>query len=143
MNAKQRQRINESALIFYRLGWVTLWIAIALSFSTAFADETKTFTWEIPTERVDGTPMPGSELTRYELGCAATAGADPVVYSEWAVTDPLIATRIESFAPGRWFCVLRIYAVATDGDIASDWGNQVFFSISISPPKAPAGLSVN
>lgn len=109
----------------------------------ARADEIKTFTWTVPTERTDNTPLPAVDLKQYELGCAATPTADPAVYSAWPVTDPTIATRLETFPPGRWYCVLRVYAVGTDGDLASAWSNQVFFSILIAPPNPPGALSVN
>ena len=137
------QRLGGRRILFgfMAIAWFLIFLSVIAA--PASAAETKTFTWLVPTERVDDTPMPGSELTRYELGCESTATADPAVYSEWPVTDPLIATRIESFPPGRWFCVLRVYAVGLDGDVASDWSNQVFFSILISPPKAPAGLNVS
>ena len=145
-------KLHEGSLVRNVLCWgdlrrdlfAALVFAIALSIAIdASADETKTFTWIAPTERVDGTPLPGSELTRYELGCGSTPTEPPSVYAQWAITDPLIVTRVESFAPGLWYCVLLVYAVDTNGELASDWSNQVFFSISMPRPKPPVDLSVS
>lgn len=109
--------------------------------SAAHADETKTLSWSVPTERIDGTPLAAAELTKYDLGCAATAAATPIVYTSWVILDPATTSRAVSFPVGDHFCSLRVYAdVPTE---PSDWSNQVFFSILKSRPNAPADLSVN
>lgn len=128
----------------YGLLAISLLLLIALQCdpgSSAHADEIKTLTWSVPTARIDGTPLTAAELTKYDLGCAATAAATPIVFTSWDIINPAITSRAFSFPAGDHFCSLRVYV---DEPIEpSDWSNQVFFSILKSRANPPTDLSVN
>ncbi len=109
--------------------------------SSAHADETKTLTWSVPIARTDGTPLAAAELTKYDLGCAATAAAAPIVFTSWSITDPSDTSRAFSFPVGDHFCSLRVYV--DEPTEPSDWSNQIFFSILKSRANPPTDLSVN
>ena len=137
---KRRLR-RDLLIVLAALSPALIFFIVAVLFaSIANADETKTFTWTVPTQRVDDSPLDPAELTKYELGCASTPSDPAAVYSEWAIVDPQVVTRIETFPPGRWFCVLRIYATDIEGEQSSDWSNQVFFFHIAAPPES-AGRS--
>lgn len=122
----------------YLYGMAALFVFL---FGAAHADETKTLSWSVPTARIDGTPLAAAELTKYDLGCAATAAATPIVFTSWSITDPTETSRAFGFPVGDHFCSLRVYVA--EPTEPSDWSNQVFFSILKSRANPPADLSVN
>lgn len=49
--------------------------AALMLFGSAMAS-TLTLTWTVPTERVNGDPLPASEISHYSLRCAPVGGGD-------------------------------------------------------------------
>jgi len=123
-----RARIRWHALL-------AIAVLILIGWQPAHADQDKTFTWQIPTLRDDGSALPAGALTNYDLACDPVSGTR-AIFATWAITDQAESSRAFTFADGGWYCALRVY----EGAIFSAWSNEVFFSNA--PPAAPGGLTV-
>lgn len=110
-------------------------VALVLLSSLVFAQNVpqKTFTWTAPTERIDNTPLPDSQLAEFRIYCDGdsnpiwTQTNEPNDADEWQAPDG-------TFAVGNHSC----HATAVDtGGRESEPSNSVPFSVTLANPKAP------
>lgn len=107
---------------------ITLIIAGLIGFTdVAIADGDVTFTWDLPTERTDNTPLPASEIAGFNI-----FGNDETFEVTGAVTT---ATK---YYIGRGQTEFRIQTVDTDGRV-SDLSDPVYVNLS-APPKKPVNF---
>ena len=94
--------------------------------------------WTPPTQYVDATPLPTSEISQYKVYCGQVSGGP---YSVCAtVPGTLTTAQISSLTPGMWYFVVT--TVATNG-LESVFSNQASKNIlSTSKPNPPVIISV-
>lgn len=99
--------------------------------------------WEPPTSRVDGTPLPASEIGMYEIcvaesadACAAPGTSSPPRFYE-ALASPVPIESLDLPA-GSWYFTIR--TVDTTG-LASEWADPVSYTI-VAPPNPPTALQI-
>lgn len=74
-------------------------------------------TWTVPTQYVDGTPIPPTSIRKYELRCV---GVNTTI-----VKFPRRGTksyRVKALCPGSYSCAIRVYD--TRGTM-SEWSRSV------------------
>ena len=108
-------------------------LALLLLSPLVFGAGGKLFTWTPPTERIDATPLPDSEIDSYKIYCDGDANAiwtqtnQPGPDEQWQAPDG-------TFALGSHSC----HATTIDtGGLESDPSNTVNFTVSPERPKAP------
>lgn len=99
--------------------------------------------WEPPTSRVNGTPLPSSEIDMYEIcvaesadACAAPRNSAPPRFYE-ALASPVPIESLDLPA-GSWYFTIR--TVDTTG-LVSDWAEPVLHQI-LAPPNPPRFLQI-
>ena len=126
------------------LRYITALIAAAFLCLPALAAD-RTFSWDAPTEYVDGSPLPLEELERYELGCGPVAGERAADVRTWITTPS--DTRVEDFGIGTHYCALRVKAITNASQVGdwSAWSNEVSFTVAppVMAPVAPMNLAVS
>ena len=88
--------------------------------------------WSLPTTRVDGTPLPASELDRTEIevtrdGSVVATNSVPVPGTSWNLAREL---------PPNYTLCYRARVVDTDG-LASDWSAEVCKTVK-GKPRPPS-----
>lgn len=117
---------------------VTALALSVLSFS-AFAD-TATLSWVAPTERVDNTPLPLSELREFRIYW----GLDNNFDNTTVISDPTLTTYvIDGLTAGTWS--FRMTAVDTDGleSGPSAVATKTVPQTGPNPPQPPTITGVN
>jgi hypothetical protein len=108
-------------------------VALLLLSSVVFGIGGKTFTWQPPTQRMDGTALPQTEIREYKIYC----DGDPApVWTQENVplnTDTWVAPD-GTFALGTHVCFAT--TVDTTGQ-ESDPSNTVNFTVTPERPNAP------
>lgn len=108
---------------------------IALVTGIVTAVEMRTFTWEVPTARTDGTPLDVSDISSYIIGCSQTSGDYTGV--QWPVeggqTDMALVPNDDMFW-GVNYCAMK---VIDSSGLESMWSEEVIW---IRLPAAPTDL---
>lgn len=108
-----------------------------------WAEVTKTATWVIPTERVNGDALPLAEISRHELVCQRTSGEVVLTVTE----IPAASTTLQTdpvFDAGEFICRMR--TADTEGRI-SEWGDSNVFivgrcDVSDCRPTPPQSITI-
>jgi hypothetical protein len=110
-----------------------------------WAQVSKTFTWVNPTQYVNGTSLPPSQIRETRISVSPTSGGTPM----FVEVVPGAATSHASlpiFAAGQWFAVARTVDLA---GATSDPSNEAVFTVGpceANPagcrPLPPTGLTV-
>lgn len=106
-------------------------LALVLLSPLVFAIGEKTFDWTPPTEYVDATPLPQSEIASYDIECDGALLTN--VPNAPLDTDQYIAPP-GTFATGDHSCVA--YTITTEG-VRSDASNPVNFTVAAGKPNPP------
>ena len=103
-----------------------------------------TLNWENPTQYEDGSALTLQEFQRFDFSCSTTQGDRSIIQATWIETD---ATRVlddSLFQRGvTLYCSLRVAVMGTKTGgqiVASDWSNEVNFSLPPLRPNAPTNL---
>lgn len=113
--------------------WIYLAVSLLLIAPLVFAVDSKTFEWDAPTEREDGTVLPDVEIAEFRIYCDGVASPIWVQTNEPNDSDTWLSPE-GTFALGTHSC----YATAVDtGGRESVPSNAVPFSVDLSNPKAP------
>lgn len=107
---------------------------VVLTSPLVFAVGEKTFTWQPPTERVDGEALPQAEIASYNIYCDGVETPIWTQPNEPLGTDTWIAPS-ETFARGTHSCFAT--TVDTEGQ-ESDPSNIVNFTVSPARPLPPS-----
>lgn len=120
-------------------------ILLAVS-SPLWGQVSKTFLWTNPTEYVDGTVMPNSDIKQTTISVAPTSGGTPTI----VLVSPGAAstyTSLPVFGAGSWYA--RAQTTSISLGTTSAYSNEVSFSVGTCQanplsctPKAPTGLTV-
>lgn len=111
-------------------------IALLLLSTVVFAVGEKTFRFTPPTQYEDGTPLPQSAISSYDIECDGTLLAN--VPNEPEDTDSYEAPP-GTFATGDHACVG--YTVTTEG-VRSGPSNTVNFTVVPGVPAAPTNFVI-
>lgn len=116
---------------FFYPVWVVLWLVFGIAGIQAqtVVLETPTFSWTLPTERVDGTPLSVDELRGVLLNC--DSGIEDKLINAPATTYP---AQEGEFAAGEHNCHLK--AVDTAGR-KSARSNTLTFVVDANPAVPP------
>ena len=108
-------------------------ISLIVCSPLTFAVGEKLFTWTPPTERVDNTPMPESEIDRYNIYC----DGDPTPV--WTQSHMPSGNQTWQAPPGTFALgAHQCYATTVDTEgQESDPSNTVNFTVSPERPKPP------
>ena len=113
----------------------------------ATGDASRTFTFNVPTERVNGDPLPLNELEGFTVQCGTQPGG-PYTFGQFPA--PNAGTANQSINPGDVFTEGTYYCVATAIDTEqreSGFSNEVNFTVgrceSTDCRPRPPVLSVN
>lgn len=115
---------------------------IVLLTAPLWAAVEKTATWQPPNTRVNGDPLPASEIAGYDLECQRVGGA--VVYATGITAGATTHTTPEVFEAGDYTCRMR--TLDTNG-LVSEWSNAVGFTVgrcetSDCRPTPPRSITV-
>lgn len=104
---------------------------------------TKDVTWLPPTERVNGDPLPASEIASYDLECVRT-GTGEVVYNAQLAGNDTTHQTAEVFDDGEFQCRMR---TVDTGGLMSEWGESNVFTVGRCEvtdcrPQPPRSISV-
>ena len=113
----------------------TILALLLLTAPLVFSYEQSTFDWTPPTERVDGSPLPQSEIASYNIYCNGGLLGNVVNTTS---TDTWQSPQ-GSTPPGDYLC----YATTLDTDgLESAPSNTKAFIVEPSAPGAPGGFTV-
>lgn len=85
----------------------------------------KDVTWVAPTERVNGDPLPVTDIAGYDLECLRESD-NVVVYATGLPVTATTHQTPEVFEAGNFFCRMR--TLDTDG-LISDWSQSANFTV--------------
>tara|TARA_R100000152_G_C6782307_1_gene219777 strand:- start:18649 stop:19053 length:405 start_codon:yes stop_codon:yes gene_type:complete len=105
--------------------------AFALEIPDRPDTDTATFTWEAPTTRVNGDPLPATEIQGYELYVSPVGGEVQVYEVQSSPFTP-------DLSPGEYEAAIR--TVDTDG-LYSQPSDTVTFRVGV-PPEPPSLFEV-
>lgn len=97
---------------------IFLGVILALSSGLAFADAAR-FDWTAPGSRINGDPLPISEIESYSIECGTVTGG-PYTFVTYSVPETggggvaRTFTSPDDFTPGAYFC--RVGAVTENPD---------------------------
>jgi hypothetical protein len=94
------------------------------------SDRQVELTWDAPTERIDGTPLPASEIVGYDLQCSN--GESQIVVTGTSITI--------SVAPSLLECSLVTLAAGDNGEVLRSepaTSSLVVVPFLAAPVKAP------
>lgn len=108
----------------------------------------KNFSWTVPTQNVDGSPIAAGEITGFQIGVrpasspavAQNGGTYPInmpVDPATATSDPLSELN-PPLTPGNYFCAIQTLST-TNGNSA--WTNEFAFTV-FPQPEAPSNFAV-
>lgn len=100
------------------------------------------FTYDAPTQDVDGNPFPASKIAKYQIGVGQTSGVYPQIFDDVEFENGKQSTPITLLgvlAFGQWYAAARV--VSTDGK-TSAWSNEAAFVLEAVTPEAPANFTV-
>jgi hypothetical protein len=117
-------------------------LALAIGFIALMDDanaagaQSDDVSWALPTSRMDGTPLPASEIDRTEI----EVSRDGSVVATDAVPSPVTAYTYTRPTPPNYTLCYRARVVDTD-ELASDWTSEVCKTVK-GKPNPPSGMSV-
>lgn len=126
---------------------IALGLIVALYSASAFAQaapsESVSYSWGIPTTRVDGSALPVAQIAGYEITYTVDGGAPVVVPISGGATAATSITLVLSARATPYILLSTIRAIDTNG-LKSAWSPNVTTSIPVLPavPSAPGTFKV-
>ncbi len=96
------------------------------------------FTYDLPTQNEDGSPLAPTDIAKFQVGFGQVSGTytlvkDDVTLEAGKQTSPL--SLAGGLAFGQWFAALR--TVSKDS-ITSAWSTEMAFELRAPTPKPPS-----
>lgn len=103
------------------------------------------FSYDLPTQWSDGTPLLPEQIEKFQVGFGQTPGnytlvKDDAVLETGKQLSPI--SLASGLAYGQWYSAVRTVAKAAFGGKTSVWSNEAAFVLDAPAPKAPVNFTI-
>lgn len=103
----------------------------------------KGFTYPLPTQNEDGSPLAPADIAKFQIGLGQTSGAytlikDDVTVEAGSEVTPM--SLLGTLAFGQWYAAVRTVSQAGK---TSKWSPEVAFVLEAPVPSAPGNFTIS